>query len=269
MTIGLIGTGAMGGAMLKGITRNLPDITLVVYDRDEARMREAAAVYGARIAASEAEVARQADTVVLAVKPQHMDTVLGACAALGDAQPLYLTIAAGLPIAFFLKHLGPQTRVVRAMPNTPALIGEGMTLYCCSPAVTAQDRWQAVALLGSVGQAEELEERYLNEIIAVTGSSPAFFFMMLEAMGDAAVQSGLPRAAAYRWAATAMSGSARLLLETGKHPGELKDMVTSPAGTTIDGVAVLEDKGFRSAVMSAMAAVTRRAREIGRVDNNQ
>ena len=150
------------------------------------------------------------------------------------------------------------------MPNTPALVGEGMTLYCCSPAVTAQDKEQAVLLLGSVGQAEELEERYLNEIIAVTGSSPAFFFMMLEAMGDAAVQSGLPRAAAYRWAATAMSGSAKLLLQTGKHPGELKDMVTSPAGTTIDGVSVLEEKGFRTAVMSAMAAVTRRAREIGR-----
>lgn len=269
MTIGFIGTGAMGGAMLKGIASRLQDARLIVYDKDEARMREAADLYGAETATSEQEAARHADAVILAVKPQHMEPVLQACAALTASQPLYVTLAAGLPLSLYLSFLGADARVVRTMPNTPALIGEGMTLYCCSPAVTPEDKALTVSLLTCVGLAEALDEAYLNEVIAVTGSSPAFFFVMLEAMGDAAVLSGLPRDAAYRWAATAMAGSARLLLETGKHPGVLKDMVTSPAGTTIEGVSELERRGFRSAIIEAMGAVTRRAREIGHASQNR
>ena len=269
MTIGFIGTGAMGGAMLKGISAKIKDTRLVVFDKDEKRLVEVAGTYGATMAQSEFEVAHLADVVILAVKPQHMESVLQACSGEKASPPLYVTLAAGLPLTLYLAHLGQDARVVRTMPNTPALVGEGMTLYCCSPGVTETDRDLAVLLLSSVGTAEPIEEKFLNEVIAVTGSSPAFFFMMIEAMGDAAVASGLPRASAYRWAATAMAGSARLLLQTGKHPGELKDMVTSPAGTTIEGVAVLEREGFRSAIMEAMAAVTRRANEIGQASKNK
>lgn len=264
MKIGFIGTGAMGGAMLKGIAGRHHEAGFILYDKDPARLAEAADTYGATAATSEQEVAEQADVVILAVKPFHIETVLRACAGLPQDGTLYVTLAAGLPVSLYVRHLGAAARVVRTMPNTPALVGEGMTLYCCSPAVSSGDKELAVSLLSCVGTAEELDERHMNEVIAVTGSSPAYFFMMLEAMGDAAVASGLPRASAYRWAATAMAGSARLFLESGKHPAELKDMVTSPAGTTIAGVAVLEKAGFRSAIIEAMGAVTERAREIGR-----
>lgn len=264
MKIGFIGTGAMGGAMLKGIHARNPEASFCLFDKDADKLAKTAAQYGARIGESEAAVSAASDIVILAVKPVHMETVLAACATVPDRNRIYVSLAVGLPLSLYLRFLGEDAKVVRTMPNTPALIGEGITLFCTSKAVTAEDKTAAVELLSCVGLVEELEERLISEVTAVTSSSPAYFYMMIEAMGDAAVQSGLPRAAAYRWAAAAMAGSARMVLETGKHPGELKDLVTSPAGTTIEGVAVLEREGFRSAVIDAMGAVTRRAREIGR-----
>ena len=264
MRIGFIGTGAMGGAMLKGIHARNPEASFCLYDKDADRLTQTAQRYDARIAGSEAAVAAESDIIILAVKPVHMETVLAACATVPNEGRIYVSLAVGLPLSLYLRHLGEDAKVVRTMPNTPALIGEGITLFCTSKAVSAEDKTAVVSHHPCLGLVEELEERLISEVTAVTSSSPAYFYMMIEAMGDAAVQSGLPRAAAYRWAAAAMAGSARMVLETGKHPGELKDLVTSPAGTTIEGVAVLEREGFRSAVIDAMGAVTRRAREIGR-----
>ncbi len=263
MKIGFIGTGAMGGAMLKGIHARVGDARFFTFDKDAARLAETATLFDATPCSGEAAVVTAADVIFLAVKPVHMESVLKACAAVPLEGKLFITLAVGLPLSLYARFFGEAAKVVRTMPNTPALIGEGITLFCCTPAVTKEERRTVVSLLEPAGLVEELEERLMSEVTAVTSSSPAFFFMMLEAMGDAAVQSGLPRVSAYRWAAAAMAGSARLLLETGKHPGELKDMVTSPAGTTIEGVAVLEQEGFRSAIIEAMGAVTRKARAIG------
>lgn len=263
MRIGFIGTGAMGGAMLKGIHEKNPSFQFHIYDKDLARMDETAKKYGATAHPGEASVVSASDIVFLAVKPNHMESVLKACTTASADGKVFITLAVGLPLALYVRFFGEQAKVVRTMPNTPALIGEGITLYCCTPGVLPDERRTVVSLLETAGMVEELEERLMSEVTAVTSSSPAFFFMMIEAMGDAAVLSGIPRAAAYRWAAAAMAGSARLFLQSGKHPGELKDMVTSPGGTTIEGLAVLERNGFRSAVIEAMGAVTRKARAIG------
>ncbi len=263
MKIGFIGTGAMGGAMLKGIHARHASARFFTFDKDALRLAETAVLYGAETCTGEVGVVDASDIIFLAVKPVHMEAVLKACATTATAGKVFVTLAVGLPLSLYARMLGETAKVVRTMPNTPALIGEGITLFCCTTAVSADERRVVVSLLEAAGFVEELEEKLMSEVTAVTSSSPAFFFMMLEAMGDAAVQSGLPRASAYRWAAAAMAGSARLLLETGKHPGELKDMVTSPAGTTIEGVTVLEREGFRSAVIDAMGAVTKKARAIG------
>ena len=140
------------------------------------------------------------------------------------------------------------------MPNTPALVGEGCTGFCCYKLVSEEEQAQAAAILGSFGRAYQVPENLLDTVVGISGSSPAYVFMFIEAMADAAVAEGMPRAQAYKFAAQAVLGSAKMVLETGKHPGELKDMVCSPAGTTIEAVGVLEEHGFRSAVIDAMKA---------------
>ena len=145
-------------------------------------------------------------------------------------------------------------KIVRTMPNTPALVGEGMTAACVNPYVTEEEKDYAQKILESFGKVEIVPEHLIDAVVAVSGSSPAYVFMFIEAMADAAVAEGMPRAQAYQFAAQAVYGSAKMVMETGKHPGELKDMVCSPAGTTIEAVRVLEERGFRSAVIEAMKA---------------
>ena len=153
-----------------------------------------------------------------------------------------------------------QAHIIRIMPNTPALVGEGVLAACRSPQVTQQEWSFAQKLLSSMGMTEEVPESLMDAITGVSGSAPAFAFLFLEALADAGVRGGLPRGMAQRFAAQVLLGSAKLALETGRHPGELKDMVTSPAGTTIEGVAVLERHGFRFSVMDAVDAAIRRAK---------
>ena len=143
-------------------------------------------------------------------------------------------------------------KIVRTMPNTPALVGEGMTAACVNEYVTEEEKAYALKILGSFGKAEVVAEGLIDAVVAVSGSAPAYVFMFIEAMADAAVAEGMPRPQAYQFAAQAVYGSAKMVLETGKHPGELKDMVCSPAGTTIEAVAVLEERGLRSSVIEAM-----------------
>ncbi len=256
MKVGFIGSGAMGGALMKSIREKNPMLSLCVYDKDGQKMTDAAQQYQAETAIDAAAVTAASDIVFLAVKPQHMSSVLEVCYPALKHEPVFVTLAVGIPLSAYTNVLGKSAKVVRTMPNTPALIGEGITFYCCSDNVGSSEEGQVVSLLESVGMVEKMDEKSLPLVTALTGSSPAYFFMMIEAMADAAVLSGLPRAESIRWAAAAMAGSARLVMESGKHPGQLKDMVTSPGGTTIEGVAVLERKGFRSAIMDAMNAVT-------------
>jgi pyrroline-5-carboxylate reductase len=212
---------------------------------------------------SNIELVCSSDIIFLAVKPRYAKAVLEEIGNVLGSKIL-VTIVVGLPISWYKDILGHKTRVVRTMPNTPALVGEGVALVCFDGTQSPQEKESIMELFGYSGKAEELEEGLMSEVTALTGSSPAYVFMFIEAMADAAVRSGIPRDKAYRFAAQAVLGSAKMVLETGKHPGELKDMVCSPAGTTIEAVSELEKAGFRSAVIRAMEECARKAREISK-----
>ncbi len=264
--VGFIGVGNMGGALVRSIVLGDRErqFSINAYDVNSGALAALASELGIQMKTSIQSLVDDSDIILLAVKPQYAEEVLKEIKAVFTPEKILVSIIVGLPVTYFKSLLGQQAKVVRTMPNTPAMVGEGMTLLCCDDRTTLVEKQNVMKLLSFSGRVEELEERLMNEVTALTGSSPAYVFMFIEAMADAAVQSGIPRAMAYRLAAQAILGSAKMVLETGKHPGELKDMVCSPAGTTIEAVAALEREGFRNAVITAMGECTKRAREIGR-----
>ena len=191
--------------------------------------------------------------LILSVKPQYYAEAIAEIRDCVSDDQLIITIAPGKTLAWLEEQFGRPVKIVRTMPNTPALVGEGMTAACVNPYVTEEEKDYALKILSSFGKVEFVPEHLIDAVVAVSGS-PAYVFMFIEAMADAAVAEGMPRAQAYQFAAQAVYGSAKMVMETGKHPGELKDMVCSPAGTTIEAVRVLEECGFRSAVIEAMKA---------------
>ena len=262
--IGIIGCGNMGGAILSGLWRNVEDPSSIICADASERARAAVAERypDVTIAGDNAECAAESDLLILAVKPQFLDGVLADIALPLRTNTVVLSIVAGKKIEYLAKRLPVGTKIVRAMPNTPALVGKGMTAYCASEAVTEEEKAAAGDVLRLLGIAEEVPERLMDTVTGLSGSSPAFVYMMIEAMADGAVLDGMPRDMAYRFAAQTVFGSAAMVLETGKHPGVLKDMVTSPGGTTIEGIAVLEERGFRSALIEAVKAAADRSREL-------
>ncbi len=265
--IGFIGTGMMGTAMIKGIIGaqivNPSDIH--VFDLDKAKLEVLCNEMGVNAEGNSREVVKKCDFVLLAVKPNVVKIVLEDIKDVFTNEKIFISIAAGIPLKTYKSTLGEDKKIIRAMPNTPAVIGEGMTLISFDSCVQDSEVKEAMNLLGSLGKVECMEEKLMNEVVALTGSSPAYIFMLIEAMADAAVLSGIPRQTAYRLASQAVSGSAKMVVETGKHPGELKDQVCSPAGTTIEAVAALEKHGFRNSIMEAMNECTKKARELGKI----
>jgi pyrroline-5-carboxylate reductase len=264
--VGFIGAGNMGGALIRSIARGDKEgqFPISAYDVNAGLLGKLAEETGLIPANSAIDLVNESDIVIIAVKPQYCESVLKEIKPFLTAKKLLVSIIVGLPISYYKDILGRDVKIVRTMPNTPAMVGEGMTLVCCDDSILNEEKQSVLRLLRYSGMVEELEEKLMNEVTALTGSSPAYVFMFIEAMADAAVQSGIPRALSYRLAAQAVLGSAKMVLETGKHPGELKDMVCSPAGTTIEAVAVLEREGFRNAVITAMGECTKKAREIGK-----
>jgi pyrroline-5-carboxylate reductase len=263
--IGFIGAGNMGGALIKGLSNaGTGKYELYAYDINETAIKELAGLYAVNAMPSIPTLVKECDIVVIAVKPVYIEDVLNECAGSFNDSTIFVTVAVGIPIKSYKKILGDSVKIVRTMPNTPVLVGEGMTVVSFDERVNASEREMIKDIFKCVGKVEELDESLMSEVTAVTGSSPAYVYMFIEAMADAAVQSGIPRALSYRLAAQAVLGAAKMVLDTGKHPGELKDMVCSPGGTTIEAVAMLEHKGFRNAVISSMMECTRKAREIAR-----
>ena len=256
MKIGFIGNGNMGGAILGGIIGHglvMPgDVT--VSDINEAGLLQARDQYGVHTNSDNKITAAQSDILFLAVKPNVVYAVIEEIREVVSENTLVISIVAGQSIEKLTAAFGKKMKLIRVMPNTPALVGEAMSGIALSESVSSQEAEIALKIFNSLGKGEIISEPMMDAVTAVSGSSPAYVFMLIEAMADAAVQGGLPRAKAYTFAAQAVLGSAKMVLETGKHPGELKDMVCSPAGTTIDAVAVLEKEGFRSSVMQAMKA---------------
>lgn len=264
MKLGFIGCGNMAKAILGGILKNgiCTKEEVIASAKTQQSRRLAADTYGIRVSDDNIEVAQYADVLVLAVKPIFYAEVIGQIRDAVDERKIIVSIAPGKTLDWLFGQFGKKVKLVRCMPNTPALVGEGMTGVCSNEAVTEGELEMVLRILESCGRAEVLPERLMDAVVSVSGSSPAYVFLFIEAMADAAVADGMPRAQAYRFAAQAVLGSAKLVLETGKHPGELKDMVCSPGGTTIEAVRVLEEKGMRSAVMEAMKACTAKGRQM-------
>jgi pyrroline-5-carboxylate reductase len=264
--IGLIGAGAMGEALASGLlAAGVPRRAVQATDAEPARRERIAEKLGIATPADNRALVEASDIIVLAVKPAQTETVLADLAGEADlVRPLWISIAAGISLARLGASLPSRARVVRAMPNTPALIRAGATAFATGAHVTDDDRAVTRALFASVGEVWEAPaESLLDAVTGLSGSGPAYVFVFLEALGDAGVRMGLPRDAAYQLAFQTVVGAARLAQETGRHPGDLKDQVTSPGGTTIAGLERLEAGGFRAAIHDAVAAATARSRELG------
>ncbi len=260
--IGFIGCGNMASAIIQGITKktNIKSSQIIVSDASEVAISKASEDLGVNATRSNMRVVSESEVLFLSIKPQFYETVLTEVKDAISKDQIVVTIAPGKTISWLEAIIGNDVKLVRTMPNTPALVGEGVTGVCKNKNVTDEEFSYIMSLLKSFGMAESIPESLMDVCVSVSGSSPAYVFMFIEAMADAAVADGMPRDKAYKFAAQAVLGSAKMVLETGKHPGELKDMVCSPGGTTIEAVRVLEEKGFRSSVFEAMKACTAKAK---------
>lgn len=265
--IGIIGAGNMGEALIRGILSagRVSPGDLVVLEAREERVREMTARYGVSAARDLKDLLKRCETVVVAVKPQSVAGLLRLVSPAQAKGKLLISIAAGIPIRVFLDAVGEKASVARAMPNTPAQVGSGATGICFSPAVTKLQRDRARRIFSAVGTVVEFpREELLDVVTALSGSGPAYVFLFIEALADGAVRAGMPREEALLLAASAVEGAARMVRETGMHPGALKDRVTSPGGTTAAGLAALERGAFRGTVLEAVDAAWRRCRELSR-----
>lgn len=261
--VGFIGAGNMATAMMGGMIRSsiLSPDDIIMSDISQAQLDKVRKEYGVSITHSNVEVVQNTEVFLLAVKPQYYSEVIAEIREYVSENQLIITIAPGQTLASLAERFGSDTaKIIRTMPNTPAMVGAGITAVTPNANVTPEELAYACQILGGFGLTEVIGEGLMDAVVSVSGSSPAYVFMFIEAMADAAVADGMPRAQAYKFAAQAVMGSAKMVLETGKHPAELKDMVCSPAGTTIEAVRVLEEKGMRSAVFEAMKACTRKAK---------
>ncbi len=265
MKIGFIGLGNMARAIIGGMLEKgiVPASDIAGSAKTRATLEKVQKEYGIKTFASNREVAEQVQVLILAVKPQFLEDVIGEIRDVVEPDTLVISIAAGKTLAWLEEAFGREgVKLVRCMPNTPALVGEGCTGVCVNRAVSETDRKYSLRLMESFGKASLVEERLMDAVGALSGSSPAYVFMFIEAMADAGVAAGMPRAKAYEFAAQAVYGSAKLMMESGMHPGELKDMVCSPGGTTIEGVRILEEKGLRGAVMDALLATVEKSKKL-------
>lgn len=256
MKIGFIGNGNMGGAIVNGIiTRNIASgENIIVSDINETALKVTAKKYGVKTTTDNKTVAKEADMLFLAVKPNVLYKVIDEIKDSVAEQTVVISIVAGQSIEKIQNAFGKSVKLVRVMPNTPAFVGEAMSGVSVSDEVSEKELGDVLSVFESIGRAEVVSEKLMDTVTAVSGSAPAYVFMFIEAMADAAVIGGMPRDKAYTFAAQAVLGSAKMVLDTEMHPGKLKDMVCSPGGTTIEAVAVLEEEGMRNAVIKAMKA---------------
>lgn len=263
--IGFIGLGNMASAIIGGMLQKkvVEAENIIGADKMPEAREKVKTKFNICATESNAEVAKKADILFLAVKPIYLTDAIEEMKAALRPETVIVSIVAGKSMEFIQNAIGrTDCKIVRCMPNTPALVLEGCTGACPNENVTGEELDEVLNLLRSFGTASVVPERLMDVVVGVSGSSPAYVFMFIEAMADAAVAGGMPRKQAYEFAAQAVLGSAKMVLETGMHPGELKDMVCSPGGTTIDAVKVLEEKGLRAAVMAAMDACIEKSKNL-------
>ncbi len=264
--VGFIGGGNMGEAIIKGLlaARLLDPERIHVYDPVDSRMEYLGSRYGIVCHNATAALIKSCDTVILAVKPQNMGEVLSRFGEHVPHLPLVISIAAGIPLSLLTAGLPEGTPIIRVMPNTPALVLEGASALAKGPNVTDAMMREALDLFRAVGKTVEVEEKWMDAVTGLSGSGPGYFLLLIESLIDGGVLMGLPRPVARELVVQTALGTAKLIQETGKHPAELRDMVTSPGGTTIEGLHVLEERGVRGALMRAVEAAAQRSLELGK-----
>ena len=263
--IAVIGAGNMGEALIAGMLTAkaaAPD-DIHATDIVAERLEQTKARYGVRVGVNNGAAAGWSDIVLLAVEPQVLDHVLDDLRSVLTESRLILSVAAGYPITRIASRLAPGARVVRCMPNQPSVVQAGLSALAWGKHVTAEDEQSARAIFESVGKVVVVEERLMDAVTGLSGSGPAYIFLIIEALADGGVKMGLPRDAALALAAQTVLGAARMALETGEHPGRLKDKVTSPGGTTVAGLHALERGRLRASLMDAVEAATKRSQELG------
>ena len=265
LTIGFLGAGKMAAALARGFVRAglLTARQVIASDPSEAARAAFAKEVGAKTTASNPEVARFANVLVLAVKPDQVSTVLADVRDNFTAKHCLISIAAGMPLAKLEAGLGAGARLIRVMPNTPALVGASATAFALGKSARPEDGELAQKLFSAIGLAFQVKEALLDAVTGFSCSGPAYVCLFIEGLSDGGVAAGLPREVATRLAAQTVLGSAKMVLETGLHPGVLKDMVTSPGGTTIEGLHELEKGKVRGALISAVRAAAEKSRKLG------
>ena len=271
-TVAILGIGNMGRAIAGGIGRS-PDMKnadIILYNPHAHKAEVVAANLGncARIASTPGEAVQEADLVIIAVKPKIVSSLLEEIKGNLKQDAILLSVAAGVTLKQMEVAVGEDRKLVRAMPNTPAVVGAGMTSLTPNEHVSTEEISKIEELFSSFGRAEVVDEYLIDAVIGVSGSSPAYVYMFIEALADGAVASGMPRDKAYVFAAQTVMGAAKTVLETGEHPGKLKDDVCSPGGTTIAAVRALEERGFRSAVMEAVMTAAEKSQEMSKKQVN-
>lgn len=265
LKVGFLGAGKMAAALARGFAKaGLVSVErLIASDPVESARTHFANEVGAKPSAFNPDVLKFAEVIFLAVKPDHVSDVLAEVRPQFTERHLLVSIAAGVPISRIESLLGTGARIVRVMPNTPALVGASASAFAVGKAARAEDAALVQRLLSAIGVAYQVKEALLDAVTGLSGSGPAYAFFMIEALSDGGVAAGLPRDVATKLAAQTLLGSAKMVLETGLHTGALKDMVTSPGGTTIEGLHELEKAGVRGALISAVRAATDKSRRLG------
>src|SRR5271157_430742 len=266
--IGILGVGNMGSAFIRGIlARDLVDAgNVFVFDIDDTKVAPIQEQYGIQVTTDEIDLLSKVDILILAVKPQVLPEMMAKIGPEVTAEHVIMSIAAGIPIATLKKHLSNYAAVIRVMPNTPAMVGEGISAYCSEEQISPEIKELIEGILGALGQFIEVQEKLMDAVTGLSGSGPAYMFLIVDALADGGVKMGLPKAQALKLAAQTMLGAAAMIIKENKHPAELKDIVTSPGGTTIAGLHELEKGGIRAALMNAVEAATLRSRELGKVN---
>ncbi|MEG1310563.1 MAG: pyrroline-5-carboxylate reductase [Romboutsia sp.] len=266
MKIGFIGAGNMASSMIGGIVNsklvNTNDI--IASAKSEETLHRVSNRFNINVTKESREVVEKSDIIVVAVKPNIYDIVLKEIYDLINDKKIIVTIAAGKSIENIEKIIGNDKKIIRTMPNTPALVNEGMSALCPNKNICEKDLEIVKSIFGSFGKSEVVEEYLIDAVIGASGSSPAYVFMFIEAMADACVLNGMPRNKAYKFCAQGVLGAAKMVLETGTHPGQLKDMVCSPGGTTIEAVRVLEEEGMRGSIIKAIGACIEKSKEMSK-----
>ncbi|EGS31968.1 MULTISPECIES: pyrroline-5-carboxylate reductase [Megasphaera] len=253
-TIGICGAGNMGKAIIKGLVQSkaIAPENIFVYDIHTDHTQLLADQLGIQAVNTPAQLASHVQALIMAVKPPIIPHVMTALRKAVLVDTVIISIAAGVTLAQLMKGFEEKTKIIRVMPNTPAMVGEGMAALAINQYITAEEQDNALAIFRSFGKAEIVKEELIDAVCGVSGSGPAYVYMFIEALADGAVHEGMSRNLAYTFAAQTVFGAAKMVLETGMHPGVLKDQVCSPGGTTIAAVKSLETNGFRSAAMEAV-----------------